>query len=72
MPLALDIPRVEVITLEHPAMDGPFGAKGVGEPPIIPVPAVILNAIADAVGESFERLPITPQDVLAALDRRAQ
>jgi CO/xanthine dehydrogenase Mo-binding subunit len=70
MPLAIDIPTVEVILLEHPTKEGPFGAKGIAEPPIAPAPVAILNAVADAVGEAFDRLPITPEDVLAALERR--
>lgn len=67
LPGALDVPRIEAILIEHPDPDGPHGAKGVGEPPIVPAPAVIANAVSDAVGHRFDRLPITPFDVLAAL-----
>jgi len=67
LPGALDVPRIESILLEHPDPAGPHGAKGVGEPPIVPVAAVIANAVSDAVGRPFDRLPITPFDVLAAL-----
>jgi CO/xanthine dehydrogenase Mo-binding subunit len=62
-----DIPRIESILLEHPDPDGPHGAKGVGEPPIVPVAGVIANAVSDAIGRPLHRLPITPFDVLAAL-----
>ena len=70
LPLAVDIPTVELITLEHPDSEGPHGAKGVGEPPISLVSAVVANAVSDATGSPVERIPITPEDVLDALDRR--
>jgi CO/xanthine dehydrogenase Mo-binding subunit len=46
---------------------GPFGAKGVGEPPVIAAPAAIANAVADAVGRRFTSLPITSQMVMERL-----
>ena len=58
---------VELIILEHPDAAGPFGAKGVAEPPIVPVAGAITNAVADAIGGDIRRLPISPEDVLAAL-----
>jgi CO/xanthine dehydrogenase Mo-binding subunit len=67
LPLALDTPDVEVILLEHPEAEGPYGARGVAEPPIVPVAAVVGNAVADAIGRPISRLPITPDDVLEAL-----
>ena len=69
LPLALDIPRVEAILIESGTGAGPYGAKGVAEPPILLNPSVIANAIADALGkdEPFGRLPITPEDVLAEI-----
>ncbi len=67
LPLAVDIPNVEIVLLEHPEAEGPYGAKGVAEPPIVPVAAVVGNAVADAIGRPISRLPITPDDVLEAL-----
>ena len=67
LPLAVDIPNVEIVLLEHPEAEGPYGAKGVAEPPIVPVAAVVGNAVADAIGQPISRLPITPDDVLEAL-----
>lgn len=67
LPLAVDVPRVEAIILEHPDEAGPHGAKGVAEPPIVPVPAAVGCAVASAIGRPIRRLPITPDDVLAAL-----
>ncbi len=67
LPGAPDVPRIESILIEHADPDGPYGAKGVGEPPIVPVAGVIANAVSDAIGRPIDRLPITPFDVLAAL-----
>jgi CO/xanthine dehydrogenase Mo-binding subunit len=67
VPIALDAPQVEVVLLEHPDEEGPHGAKGVAEPPIVPVAAAIGNAIAHATGGAINRVPITPEDVLDAL-----
>jgi CO/xanthine dehydrogenase Mo-binding subunit len=67
LPGALDLPRIESILIEHPHPDGPYGAKGAGEPPIVPVAAAIANAVSDAIGRPIDRLPITPFDTLAAL-----
>ena len=67
LPLAVDTPDVELILLEHPEAEGPYGARGVAEPPIVPVAAAVGNAVADAIGRPISRLPITPDDVLEAL-----
>lgn len=67
LPLAGDVPRVEFFPLEHPDPDGPFGAKGVGEGPVLLPAAVIANAVSDAIGKPFNQIPITPEEVLAAL-----
>lgn len=67
LPTALEAPPVEAVIFEVPSPHGPFGAKGAAEPPIVPVAAVIANAVADAVGRPFDTLPITPFAVLAAL-----
>jgi CO/xanthine dehydrogenase Mo-binding subunit len=67
LPTALDVPPIEIVLLEHPAPHGPFGAKGVAEPPVVPVAAAVGNAVSAAIGRPVSRLPITPHDVLAAL-----
>ena len=67
---SLDAPRVEVQLVEHAAADGPFGAKGIGEPSIIPVPATIANAVCDAVGVRIYDLPLTPEKVLRAIQEK--
>ncbi len=68
LPLAVDVPDVEVVLLEHASDAGPYGAKGVAEPPVVPVAAVIGNAVADAVDGPIDHIPITPEVVLDALE----
>jgi CO/xanthine dehydrogenase Mo-binding subunit len=68
LPLAVDVPDVEIVLLEHPEAEGPYGARGVAEPPVVPVAAAVGNAVADAIGRPISRIPITPDDVLAALE----
>lgn len=64
LPIAADIPRVEIILLEHPEESGPYGAKGVAEPPIVPVAGAIANAISNAIGSPINSIPVRPIDVL--------
>jgi len=70
LPRSTDVPPVDVHLVEVPSVRGPFGAKGVGEPPVVPVAAAIANAIGDASGARVDVLPITPQRVVAALAAR--
>lgn len=67
IPTLGEIPPIEVHLLEGFAGAGPRGAKGVGEPPIIPVPAAIANAVFDAVGARVYELPMTSERVARAL-----
>jgi len=72
MPLSLDMPKIKTIILEEfPDAAGPFGAKGVGEDPIIAIGPAIANAVSDAIGVRMRELPITPDKVLQALKQRA-
>ncbi len=70
IPTALDMPRVESLLVELPHERGPFGAKTVGEPALVPTAAAIGNAVANAIGVRIRDLPITPEKVLAALKAR--
>ncbi len=67
LPHSVDIPHFSSILVEVPSELGPFGAKGVGEPPVVPVGAVIANAIYDAVGVRVTQLPITPERLFMAM-----
>jgi len=66
---ALDLPPIETVLVENHPAPGPYGAKGVGEPPIVPAPAAVMNAVANALGKPTGELPLTPERVLRALER---
>ena len=68
IPTSMDVPIVHPLIIEEPAESGPFGAKGVGEPSLIPTSAAIANAVFNAVGIRITELPITPERVLAQLE----
>jgi CO/xanthine dehydrogenase Mo-binding subunit len=67
MPTALDHPQFEVAMIEAQLDGGPFGAKGVGEPPLVPTAPAIANAIFDAVGVRVRRIPITPERLYSGI-----
>jgi CO/xanthine dehydrogenase Mo-binding subunit len=67
LPRAAMIPTIDVLLVEVASAEGPYGAKGIGEPPAIPGAATIANAIRDATGARITGLPITPAAVLAEL-----
>src|SRR5256885_12334123 len=67
LPLSKDVPHITPILVEIPSALGPFGAKGVGEPPVVPAGAAIANAISDAVGTHVRQLPITPERLFEAM-----
>jgi CO/xanthine dehydrogenase Mo-binding subunit len=70
IPTSMDMPEIEKPTLIEKAYKlGPFGAKGVGEPPLIAMPSGIANAIYDAIGVRIRDLPITPERVLMAVKK---
>ncbi|HEX3881567.1 MAG TPA: xanthine dehydrogenase family protein molybdopterin-binding subunit [Stellaceae bacterium] len=68
MPVCSDMPMIEAVMVEVPNPRHPFGAKGVGEVPIVPPMAAVANAIADAVGTRMRHLPMSPPKLRAALD----
>ncbi len=64
IPTAKDLPdEIVPIYIENPQTDGPYGARGIGEHPMISVPSVIGNALYDALGINFYTLPLTPERV---------
>jgi aldehyde oxidoreductase len=74
IPTIGDIPDVDCILVEDPEPLGPYGAKGIGEPALIPTAPAILGAIRHATGARLHRLPATPDRVRAAIlaaDRKA-
>jgi xanthine dehydrogenase molybdenum-binding subunit len=73
MPLSMDMPPIRTIILETaPDPGGPFGAKGVGEDPIIAIGPAIANAVYDAIGVRFRHYPITPEQVLEGLRQKRE
>jgi CO/xanthine dehydrogenase Mo-binding subunit len=67
IPTALDMPDIKTDIVDSYDPTGPFGAKGVGEPSLVPTAAAILNAIHDAVGVRITSLPATSEKILAAI-----
>jgi CO/xanthine dehydrogenase Mo-binding subunit len=70
VPVASDMPMIDTIMVEVPNPRHPFGARGVGEVPIVPPMAAVANAIANAVGVRLRDLPMSPPKLRAALDER--
>jgi len=69
IPTSMDTPPIEAILVESPDENGPYGAKEAGEGPLHSVIPALANAVFDAVGVRIDTLPITPEKILAALDR---
>lgn len=67
----LDMPEVITELVEHPDPRGPFGAKEVGQGPLLPVMPALANAVHDAVGVRIDELPITPEKIVKALQAKA-
>jgi xanthine dehydrogenase molybdenum-binding subunit len=70
IPNLMDIPPIEPVLIEHPDPVGPYGAKALGEPPLVPVAAVIANAVYDATGVRIRELPITAEKVLRGFQQQ--
>ncbi len=69
LPSSLDVPdEIEPILVESPYSGGPYGAKGAGEPPVVPTAAAIAAAIWDAVGVRVYDLPITAEKIVRELN----
>jgi len=64
IPTALDVPLIETVIVEVPYPKHPYGVRGVGEPPILPPPAAIANAIYRAIGVRPDHLPMTSAHLL--------
>jgi CO/xanthine dehydrogenase Mo-binding subunit len=69
LPTTMSMPEIEVILVEVPSFEGPFGAKGLGEAAIMPAAPAIINGISRAIGARVRQLPATPERVRAAFAR---
>jgi 4-hydroxybenzoyl-CoA reductase alpha subunit len=71
-PTSLEMPEVFTYFIEEADASGPFGAKEVGQGPLLPIAPAVANAIYDAVGVRVDEVPITPDLVLKALEEKAK
>lgn len=72
IPTTEDMPVIKTVFIEAPTSLGPFGAKGIGEPALVPTAAAILNAIRNAIGVRIYHTPALPSDIRQALQIRRQ
>jgi CO/xanthine dehydrogenase Mo-binding subunit len=70
IPTSADVPEIAIAIVESDGPGGPFGAKGIGEPSLIPAAAAVRNAVVDALGVEMDRLPLTPPAIVRALAER--
>lgn len=69
IPTISDIPEMVVLIVEKPEETGPFGARGIGEPCMVPTAPAIGNAVFNALGVSLRSLPLTSEKILAAIKK---
>jgi 4-hydroxybenzoyl-CoA reductase subunit alpha len=69
-PTTLDMPEIVTYLIEEPDRNGPFGAKEVGQGPLLPIMPAVANAVYDAIGVRVDEVPITPEKIVAALHDR--
>lgn len=70
LPTTLDVPKMVPLLVEEADPTGPFGAKGIGEPALVPTAAAVGNAIQDAIGIRMQEMPFTADRVLAAIQTK--
>jgi 4-hydroxybenzoyl-CoA reductase alpha subunit len=71
-PTTMEMCDVKTYLIEDPDPNGPYGAKEVGQGPLLPVPPAVANAVYDAVGVRIDEVPITPEKVMKALKEKAK
>ncbi|MGQ0761836.1 MAG: xanthine dehydrogenase family protein molybdopterin-binding subunit [Acidobacteriota bacterium] len=71
-PTTMEMCDVKTYLIEDPDPNGPFGAKEVGQGPLLPVPPAVANAVYNAVGVRIDEVPLTPEKVLKALREKSK
>ena len=71
-PTTKEMPEVATFLVEDPDANGPFGAKEVGQGPLLPIPPAVANAVFDAVGVRVDEIPVTPEKIYRALRAKAE
>ena len=71
-PTTMEMCDVKTYLIEDPDPNGPYGAKEVGQGPLLPVPPAVANAVYNAVGVRIDEVPITPEKVMRALKDKAR
>jgi 4-hydroxybenzoyl-CoA reductase subunit alpha len=67
-PTTMEMPDVVTYLIEDPDANGPFGAKEVGQGPLLPIMPAVANAVFDAVGVRIDEVPVTPEKIVRALE----
>jgi 4-hydroxybenzoyl-CoA reductase subunit alpha len=70
-PTTKEMSEIDTFLVEDPDANGPFGAKEVGQGPLLPIPPAIANAVYDAVGVRVDEIPVTPEKIARALKSKA-
>ena len=71
VPRSIGMPKMTTIMVETDELEGPFGAKGMGEASLLPTAAAIANAVEDAIGVRIKELPITADKIIKALKEKS-
>jgi 4-hydroxybenzoyl-CoA reductase subunit alpha len=71
-PGTLDMPEIVTYLIEEPDKNGPYGAKEVGQGPLLPMMPAVANAVFDAVGVRVDEVPVTPEKILKAMKERSR
>ncbi len=71
-PTGLEMPEIVTYLVEDPDPQGPFGAKEVGQGPLLPMMPAVANAVYDAVGVRVDEVPVTPEKIFDAMERQAK
>lgn len=71
-PSTLEMPELVTYIVEDPDPNGPYGAKEVGQGPLLPIMPALANAVFDAVGVRVDEIPVTPEKIFSALQAGAK